>query len=297
MVEFQQYAVNSGGIFEEMRGREGAGMFVGIDAGGTLLKVAYCEGEELRVRKHPIAEIEKVAHWVNGLENCKVCVTGGKSGVFISHLHKEAGEMVEFEATHRGVRFLLEQMGRNDTDYLITNVGTGTSIHCIEGDSHERLGGSGVGGGTLVGLSYLLTGVRRFEEIVELAGRGSRERIDLKVKHIYEGKEPPISGELTASNFGNDLFAHADELSKEDLLATVIGLVGETVSTVSVQAAKQCRSETIIYIGSSFHENDLLKEVVVSYTKLRGASPLFLENGEFSGAVGAMISLCGESDS
>lgn len=266
-------------------------MFVGIDAGGTLLKVAYREGEKFHVRKYPIAELEGVAEWVNGLENYKVCVTGGKSGVFISHLQKEAKEMVEFEATHRGVRFLLGRMGRTDTDYLITNVGTGTSIHCIHGDSHERLGGTGVGGGTLVGLGYLLTGVRHFDEIVRLAEQGSRERIDLKVKHIYEGKEPPISGELTASNFGNDLFSGAEDMPKEDLLATVMGLVGETVSTVSVQAARQCRSSTIIYIGSSFHENDLLKEIVVSYTKLRGASPLFLENGEFSGAVGAMISL------
>ncbi|MDN7246804.1 type II pantothenate kinase [Planococcus shenhongbingii] len=266
-------------------------MIVGIDAGGTLIKVAYSENGSSQFTKYPIAEIEQVAAWVNELDNPEVCLTGGKSGVLRSLLTKEAKEMVEFEATHQGVQFLLDQMGREEAVYVVTNVGTGTSIHCIQNNAQERLGGTGVGGGTLVGLSHLLTGITDFEEIVELASKGSRDRIDLKVKHIYEDKEPPIPGDLTASNFGNDLFSVAGELSKEELLATVVGLVGETVSTLSVIAARQCQSSTVIYIGSSFIHNPLLKEVVETYTILRGSKPLFLENGEFSGAVGAMISL------
>lgn len=263
-------------------------MNVGIDAGGTLVKVAYTEKGMLNFTKYPIAEIQRVAEWINGLSEGDICITGGKSGVLLSLLSKKAREMVEFEATHLGVQFLLKRMGRDDDSYLLTNVGTGTSIHCVENNKQERIGGTGIGGGTLVGLSRLLTGVTDYEELVSLARQGSRDRIDLKVKHIYEGKVPPISGELTASNFGNKIFEVADELSKEELLAAVIGLVGETVSTISVQAANQCKSSTIIYIGSSFFRNPLLKEVVESYTVLRGAVPLFLENGEFSGAVGAL---------
>lgn len=271
-----------------MRERAGAKMIFGIDAGGTLIKVAYAKNGTLQFTKFPIAEIEKVASWVNEQSESRVCITGGKAGVLLSLLNKKAKEIMEFEATHLGVKFLLERMGRVEDSYLVTNVGTGTSIHCIENNRQERIGGTGVGGGTLLGLSHLLTGVTNYEEIVRMAGTGSRDRIDLKVKHIYEGKEPPISGELTASNFGNNLFSVAAELSREELLAAVLGLVGETVSTVSVHAAKQCGVSTIIYIGSSFFENPLLKEVVTSYTVLRGAQPLFLENGEFSGAVGAL---------
>ncbi|TWT24844.1 type II pantothenate kinase [Planomicrobium sp. CPCC 101110] len=262
-------------------------MIFGIDAGGTLIKVAYAENDTLQFAKFPVAEMEKVASWVNEYGS-QVCVTGGKAGVLLALLDKEAKEIVEFEATHLGVRFLLERMGRSEEAYIVTNVGTGTSIHCIENNRQERIGGTGVGGGTLLGLSHLLTGVTDYGDIVRMASAGSRDRIDLKVKHIYEGKEPPISGELTASNFGNNLFGVAGDLSKEELLATVIGLVGETVSTVSVHAAKQCGFSTIIYIGSSFYQNPLLKEVVNSYTVLRGAVPLFLENGEYSGAVGAL---------
>ncbi|EGA90078.1 pantothenate kinase [Planococcus donghaensis MPA1U2] len=266
-------------------------MIVGIDAGGTLIKVAYTKKGEVHFEKYPIAEIEQVADWVNNLGDCKVCVTGGRSGVLVSLLDQPAQEMVEFEATHLGVQVLLEKNGTLEDAYLVTNVGTGTSIHCIQDNMQERLGGTGVGGGTLIGLSHLLTGVTRYDEIVELASRGSRDRLDLKVKDIYEDKEPPISGELTASNFGQNLFAISDGVTKEELLAAVIGLVGETVSTVSVQAARQCRSSTIVYIGSSFIDNPLLKEVVTSYTILRGSVPVFPDNGEFSGAMGAMTAL------
>ncbi|WP_422121991.1 type II pantothenate kinase [Planococcus sp. X10-3] len=263
-------------------------MIVGIDAGGTLVKVAYTENGSLHFKKYLIAEMEQVASWVNGLDVGEICITGGRSAVLLALLNKDAKEMVEFEATHLGVQFLLNRMDRHDDSYLLTNVGTGTSIHCIENNKQERVGGTGIGGGTFIGLSRLLTGVIDYEEMVSLARKGSRDRVDLKVKDIYEGKVPPISGDLTASNFGNKIFEVADQLSKEELLAAVIGLVGETVSTISVHAAKNCDSSTIIYIGSSFIQNPLLKEVVESYTVLRGAIPLFLENGEYSGAVGAM---------
>ncbi|MNC54729.1 Type II pantothenate kinase [compost metagenome] len=142
----------------------------------------------------------------------------------------------------------------------------------------------------MLGLSKLLAGTEEFGEIVQSAPHGLREKVDLKVSHIYEGAEPPIPGDLTASNFGN--VPHSiEELDKSDLLASVIGLVGETVTTVSVHAASQYGVSSIVYIGSSFIGNDLLKKVVEDYTVLRGATPYLLNNGEYSGAIGALFSL------
>lgn len=200
--------------------------------------------------------------------------------------------MVEFEATCSGVRFLLARNAISEESYILTNVGTGTSIHHVEGDKQQRIGGTGVGGGTILGLSRLLTGLSDYEAIVQLAAKGARDRIDLKVSHIYEGAEPPIPGDLTASNFGHVLqLASIDDLTEEERLASVMGLVGETAATVSVLAAGQCRVSSVIFIGSTFIGNDLLQDVVKRYTKLRGASPLFIENGEYCGAIGALLSL------
>jgi len=200
------------------------------------------------------------------------------------------GQMNEFEATVAGVRWLLRQEGIELSSFLLTNVGTGTSIHYVSDEKHFRVGGTGVGGGTMVGLSAMATGVTDFHDIVMLASRGDRNEIDLKVSHIYEGAVPPIPGELTASNFGRWQQTGGSN-KKEDILSSVIGLVGETVASISVHAAAQCGASCVIYIGSSFLHNHLLRKVVSDYTELRGSKAMMLTNGEYSGAIGALNSI------
>ncbi|RJE88406.1 type II pantothenate kinase [Paenibacillus sp. 1011MAR3C5] len=269
-------------------------MKLGIDAGGTLIKIAYIEGESdsIRCRTFSSSHIEDAAEWILKSGSAEICVTGGKAKQLEACGVRPQTGIVEFEATYRGVRYLLQEEGVPLESFILTNVGTGTSIHYLSGHTHRRVGGTGVGGGTIMGLSYALTGLADFDELLELAANGSREQIDLKVRHIYEGAEPPIPGELTASNFGRlNLLADLDGLSKSDLLSSVIGLVGETVATTSVLAAGQCQAATVVFIGSSFIGNELLKDAVEGYTRLRGATPMFLENGAYCGAIGALLQL------
>ncbi|UVI29500.1 type II pantothenate kinase [Paenibacillus spongiae] len=265
-------------------------MNIGIDAGGTLIKVVCRNRGGLKYHKFPSVQLDYVASWINGFDEAQVCVTGGKAALLKSKMKRSAAEIVEFEATSQGVRYFLADHDFTEDAYLVTNVGTGTSIHHVTDRHQKRIGGTGVGGGTMMGLAQLLTGITDYEQIVRLAAKGARDRIDLKVSHIYEGAEPPIPGDLTASNFGHLLpSASLASLSQEELLAAVIGLVGETVATTSVLAAGQCGVSSVIFIGSSFLRNNLLKEVVIRYTKLRGGNPLFLRNGEYCGAVGASL--------
>lgn len=263
---------------------------IGIDAGGTLIKTASLGEGTMEYRKFPSSQPERVAAWIREHGEAEICITGGRAALLQSHLDRKAGEMVEFEATCRGVRYLLDRCGTAMEDFVLTNVGTGTSIHHVQQNKQRRIGGTGVGGGTIMGLSRLLTGETDFDSIVRLAAQGSRERIDLTVGHIYQGAEPPIPGELTASNFGRlAQLPPADSLAREELLASVLGLVGETAATLSVMAAGQCGVSSVVFIGSTFDRNVPLQEVVQRYTKLRGAEPIFLKNGEYSGAIGALL--------
>jgi type II pantothenate kinase len=167
----------------------------------------------------------------------------------------------------------------------------------IDGERNLRIGGTGLGGGTIVGLARLLTGLDEYEAIVTAAAKGDRGTADLKVRHIYEGMEPPIDGDLTASNFGRvfpgAVIGSGEEgsISREDALASVIGMVGEAVATLCVHAAAAHGVKTIVYIGSSFNGNAPLRQAVESYTRFRGGEPHFVENGEFSGALGALLRL------
>ena len=61
-----------------------------------------------------------------------------------------------------------------------------------------------IGGGTLLGLSNLLTGVNSFKEVMDLANKGDNSKVDSLVKDFYGEKNSPFSlqGDLLASSFG-----------------------------------------------------------------------------------------------
>lgn len=68
---------------------------------------------------------------------------------------------------------------------------------------YERVGGTMIGGGTLVGLASLLTGTKDFEEICELAEKGDQKNVDMVVRDIYGENSPggKLTRNLLASSF------------------------------------------------------------------------------------------------
>ena len=86
---------------------------------------------------------------------------------------------------------------------LLVSIGSGVSIIKVNNFSQfERVSGTMIGGGTLIGLSNLLTGNREFEKIIEKAQMGNNAKVDMLVKDIY-GENSPFSlkGDLLASSF------------------------------------------------------------------------------------------------
>ncbi|MFD1040477.1 type II pantothenate kinase [Virgibacillus byunsanensis] len=266
---------------------------IGIDAGGTLIKVVYLENDTIYYETFAAHNLEDVVSWVStSFDTPEICITGGKSKVLAGRFKLSVKTIVEFDATSRGIEFLANQQGLAlGSDFIFANIGTGTSIHYMNNGQQQRIGGTGVGGGTLLGLSYLLTGMNDFNEIVQLSHTGNRELIDLKVKDIFEGDVPPISGDLTASNFGKINNLSHGKPSSSDMIASIIGLIGENVVSICSQVASGYHTDSIVYIGSTFRSNPLLKRIIEEYTTLREKTPFFLEDGEYSGAVGALLTL------
>ncbi|WP_367121636.1 type II pantothenate kinase [Staphylococcus capitis] len=263
-------------------------MKVGIDAGGTLIKIVQEQGNERFYRTELTTNIDKVIDWLNNEDIESLNLTGGNAGVIAEHIKISAQSHVEFDASSRGLRILLEEQGHHIDTYIFANVGTGTSLHYFDGQDQQRVGGVGTGGGMIQGLGYLLSNITDYTELTNLAQKGDRDSIDLKVKHIYKDSEPPISGDLTAANFGNVLHHLDNNFSSADKLSSVIGVVGEVITTMAITLAREYQTENVVYIGSSFNNNNLLREVIENYTVLRGFKPYYIENGAFSGALGAL---------
>ncbi|MER2111929.1 MAG: type II pantothenate kinase [Solibacillus isronensis] len=269
--------------------------WIGIDTGGTLTKLAYLdEHQELKLTVFPSNEMHLVKEWLeNHPQVEEIGLTGGRTEQLLDVLKtmKSIEYIVEFEATLKGVRYLLEKEGHTIDQSIITNIGTGTSIHYMDGYTHARVGGTGVGGGTLIGLSTIMTGISDFDEIKANAFKGRREGIDLLVKDIYQGMDTPIDGNLTASNFGKVGITDQREFEQNNVLATTQGLIGEVISTLSIQLAVQYKTDHIVYIGSTLIDNEQLVKVIEHYTILKKHKPIFLKDCGFSGAIGALLNI------
>ncbi|GLC86915.1 type II pantothenate kinase [Lysinibacillus piscis] len=268
---------------------------IGIDAGGTLTKVAYFnEQNELVLETFQSSDLLSVKNWITNQPNIQdIGVTGGRTEQLLEVIQamKSVHYIVEFEATLKGVHFLLDKEGYAFGRSIVTNIGTGTSIHYMEGNTHSRVGGTGIGGGTLIGLSALTTGVTDYHDIREMARNGNRSMIDLLVKDIYQGMNTPIDGQLTASNFGKVGITKSVEHPAEDIIATVQGLVGEVITTLSIQYAEEKNVEHIVYIGSTLSNNEHLATVIANYTRRKNHTPVLVNDHGFSGAIGALLNI------
>jgi Pantothenate kinase, acetyl-CoA regulated len=265
----------------------------GIDAGGTLIKVAAENADGMIFRSFSASDPGTCIQWISShLKGATLCFTGGAANRLKTELgHVESRVIPEFDASCRGIRYLLRQQKEPVPDrFILTNCGTGTSIHRVDPSGQTRAGGSGIGGGTLVGLSELLTGESDFASLMRLAAHGSRNQVDLTVAHIYEGSQPPIPGDLTASHFGR-VITNSAAITSGDKVAAVIGMVAEAVTSLTLFAAKEEGLRTAVFIGSTFADNPIMQKTVKRYCTFFSLEPIIPENGRFSGAIGACLAI------
>lgn len=263
----------------------------GVDVGASLAKIAFhhpVEGWSWHLL--PSDRLPEVAALLQSRGAGSVGLTGGGASALARRLAGGELRVNEFAAWGVGVRRLLAEAGREDVDpFLLVSVGTGTSAMAVDGMSVSRLGGTALGGGALLGLGRALLGRPvGFEELCDLAATGQRARIDLRVSDVYGPGEIALSGDLTAANFGRLAGAPVVEAEPADLAAAVAGLVGENVALICGGLAEQARLQRIVYGGSTLRGNPALARVLLDISARMGRQAWILEEGEFTGAVGAL---------
>jgi type II pantothenate kinase len=262
---------------------------MGLDAGGSLIKVVYEERDRMHYKFYPISQLDSVMDWVKGIApEAKIALTGGKAVYLQRSYFPDAILVPEFNAACNGARFLLTAEGNSIKTYILVNIGTGTSWFFINGENQERILGSGIGGGTFMGLGEILTGEKEFSQLVKLAASGKKTNVDLTVSDIYMGEATPVEGHLTASNFAK---GKKDNQSHGDLMASLTNMIAETIVLLTLQAAAIHKSTDVVFMGSTFTDNEPLRRVLESYKGMLGMNTRFLKNGQFCGALGTWLSL------
>lgn len=125
---------------------------------------------------------------------------------------------------------------------LLVSIGSGVSIIKVHNfNSFERVSGTMIGGGTLIGLSNLLTGNREFEKIIAKAQLGNNSKVDMLVKDIY-GENSPFSlkGDLLASSFAKVASDQSplslsvkERYAEEDVLSSLVTMISFNIGQLA----------------------------------------------------------------
>ena len=257
----------------------------GVDLGGSLIKVAYFANGELQFKIFASTSLDETTTFLSDQGLTELVLTGGGSV-----RHRQAFEIFqtytqdEFTATITGANHLRLREGLQSFPYILVSIGTGTSVYRVSRSGGNRIAGTAIGGGTLLGLGRLLTGETRFQEIVALAAEGDRTLVDVLIRDIYGRDIPGLPGDTTASNFGKMLSQRPPDLAR-----ALFQFVGETISTVACLAAPEPDIQEVVYIGSSLRDNPVFREVLEWGTYFMDKKPRFLAHGEYVGAVGSLL--------
>jgi type II pantothenate kinase len=129
---------------------------------------------------------------------------------------------------------------------MVVSMGTGTSFVMCEGDNMRHIGGIGIGGGTLQGLSRIMLNTSDIKQVSALAMQGDIKHINLLIGDISAHPLPGLPMEATAS-----IFARAqNDASKEDIACGIISMVLQSIGSAAVLAAQGIDCRDMVLIGN-----------------------------------------------
>jgi len=210
--------------------------------------------------------------------------------------------------------------------FLLVNFKAGVSFHFVKAPNESyRIGGSTLGGGTLMGLNRMLNEeVKRPEEAVLKASEGDNSNVDMLVGDIYGGDYDAISlpKDLIASSFGKcqrlshphivpgtqstDRFMEAEGLSgseaedeeqpvgENDISRALLTMVAFNVTQLAYFNSVIYQCDRLVFVGYYFKDFEFLAALQhsLSYWSDNTKEAIFFKQAHWLGAIGAMVKGC-----
>ncbi|OPZ85587.1 MAG: Type II pantothenate kinase [Firmicutes bacterium ADurb.Bin419] len=169
-------------------------------------------------------------------------------------------------------------------DAIVVSMGTGTAYLHASKDRVKHIIGSGIGGGTLMGLSRTVLNTTDPNRMSAMAANGRIGNIDLSIGDITNCDIPGLPTDITASNFGKV----CDGVSTDDTASGIFNMIYQTIGTMSVLASRNVGIKDIVFTGqlTCFEE---CKKVLDAFSDLYDVNIYVPENAVFATAVGACL--------
>ncbi len=231
----------------------------------------------------------------------KIFITGGKTQFFENSISNiDITKIPEIDAIGRGAYYLAKNDLREDK-FLTVSMGTGTCMVLVRTESRparhhsggelraevevntprtqfsvlssqfsalssqlsvQHIGGTGIGGGTFLGLCKEILGETDILKLKEMFKKGDIKKVDLSVGEIVGSSIGIVSQDNTASNLGK-LVRNID-FSKADLAVGIVNLVAQAIATNIIFATKAYMVKEVILVGKLI----LMEEILDAIRKL-----------------------------
>ena len=264
---------------------------LGIDVGGSTTKVVGLRQDTL-VGVLQVRAADQLTSMFGAVGNflhkykiplegvSSVVLTGVGASFFTEKVFGiETHKADEFQAIGRGGLHLAEM-----DEAFVASLGTGTAFVRATKSEVTHIGGSGVGGGTLLGLASKMTNKNDVESIMALAESGKLENVDLSVREIIGRDIPSLPPNLTASNFGKIKSTATDA----DFALGIINMVFQTIGMLAVFAVRNDAIKDVILTGTLTtlpQVQDMMKAIHDSC----GVNFIIPPNAVFATAIGAAM--------
>lgn len=257
--------------------------YIGMDIGTSNIKIIEID-KNLNIKNKKILEktipeqaLESFITEKNiNLENIeKIVVTGvGANSVGDRFLSKEIIKVPEFMATG--------SIGEEEK-FVVASVGTGTAFIKNEKGEITHLGGTGVGGGTLINLCKKINPQINFEDIREVESTGNLKNVDLTIQDVTKEEIKSLPKDITAVNFGN----LNERATNQDIMLGIMNMIFETVGVMAGLAAKGSNIKDIIVIGRIVNI-PYARKVFDKIERLHDVEFIIPKNAEYGTAIGAV---------
>lgn len=167
---------------------------------------------------------------------------------------------------------------------IVVSMGTGTSLVKCDGENTKHIGGIGIGGGTLAGLSRIMLKTDDIKQITNLAKDGDVSKINLLIKDISAKPLPGLPMSAVASLFSNA----KTNASREDIAKGLIWMVLQCIGSATILSSLESGIKDFVLIGN-LSLLPLCREVYPAMEKVYGVRFHVPKYSEFCTAIGAAL--------
>lgn len=167
---------------------------------------------------------------------------------------------------------------------IVVSMGTGTSLVKCDGENIKHIGGIGIGGGTLAGLSRIMLKTDDIKQITNLAKDGDVSKINLLIKDISSKPLPGLPMSAVASLFSNA----KTNASREDIAKGLIWMVLQCIGSATILSSLESGIKDFVLIGN-LSLLPLCREVYPAMEKVYGVRFHVPKYSEFCTAIGAAL--------